>query len=72
MFGLLYVHQKTEDFSPSLFLTSLQGSIPLSLISLPVLSVSLLHSALTSRPRYLAGKGEELWIKKPSPILLGP
>ena len=31
---------------------------------LNILSVSLLHSALTTRPRYLAGKGEEHWIKK--------
>ena len=64
MFGLLYVHQKREDISPSFFLTSLQGSTPLSPISLPILSVSLLHSALTSRPSYLAGKGEELRIQK--------
>ena len=28
MFGLLYVHQKREYFSPSLYLTSLQGSTP--------------------------------------------
>ena len=29
-----------------------------------ILSVSLLHSAVTSRPSYLAGKGAELWIQK--------
>ena len=43
-----------------LFLTSSQGSSPLSLVLLPILSVSFLHSALTLRPSYLAGKGEEL------------
>ena len=64
MFGLLYVHQNREDFSSSLFLTSLQGSTPLSLILLTILSVSLVHSALTSLPSYLAGKGEELRIQK--------
>ena len=64
MFGLLYVHQKREDFCPSLFVTSLQGSTPLSLILLPILSVSLLHTALTSRPSYLAGKGAERRIGK--------
>ena len=64
MFGLLYVHQKREDFYPSLLLTRRQGSTPLSLISLPILSVSLLHTALTSRPRFLAGEGEERRIKK--------
>ena len=43
-------YQKREDFSPSLFVTSLQGSNPLSLISLPILSVSLLPTALKSHP----------------------
>ena len=60
MFVLLYVHQKRENLSPSLFITSLKGSTPLSLIPLPILSVSLLHSALMSHPSYLAGKEEEL------------
>ena len=64
MFGLLFVHQKREDFSPPLFVTSLQGSTPLSLILLPILSVSLLHTALMSRPSYLAGKGAESQIEK--------
>ena len=31
---------------------------------LPILSVSLLHTALTSQPGYLAGKGEERQIEK--------
>ena len=31
---------------------------------LTILSVSLLHTALTSHPSYLAGKGEEHRIKK--------
>ena len=57
---ILYVHQKREDISPSFFITPLQGGTPLSLILLPILSVFLLHSALTSHPSYLAGKGEEL------------
>ena len=52
-----------QNFSPSLFLTSLQGITP-SLILITILSVSLLHSALMSRPSYLAGKGEELRIQK--------
>ena len=69
MYGLLYVHQNREDFSPSLFLASLQSSTPLSLILLPILSVSLLNTALTSRPSYLAGKEEERR-KKLRPILL--
>ena len=64
MFGLLYVHQKREDFPPSLFLTSLQGSTPLSHILLLILSVSLPHTALTSHPNYLAGKGAECRIEK--------
>ena len=56
MFGLLYVHQEREDFSSSLYLTSLQGSnCPLTnFVNYPV---SLLHSAPTSLPSYLAGKG---------------
>ena len=45
-------------------LSYLQGSTPLSLISLPILSVSLLHTALTSHPRFLAGKGAERQIEK--------
>ena len=49
-----------DNFSPSFFVHSLQGSTLLSQILLPTLSVSLLHPALTSRPSYLAGKGEEL------------
>ena len=61
---LLYVHQKREDFPLSLYLSSQQGNTPLSLILLSILSVSLLHSAVTSHPSYLAGKGEELWIQK--------
>ena len=36
----------------------------LSLISLPILSVSLLHTALTSRLSYLGGKGAEHRIEK--------
>ena len=64
MFGILYVHQKREDFSPSLFITSLQGSTPLSLFLLPILSVSLLHTALMSCHSYLARKGEEHRIEK--------
>ena len=43
---------------------------PLSQFLLSILSISLLHSAVTSRPSYLAGKEEELRIKKPRPILL--
>ena len=35
-----------------------------SLILVSILSVSLLHYAVTSCPSYLAGKGEELWIQK--------
>ena len=42
----------------------MQGSTPLSLIVLPILYVSLLHTALTSRPRFLAGKGAERQIEK--------
>ena len=57
MFVLLCVHLKREDISPSFFVTSLQGNTPLSLISLPILSVSLQHSAVTSLPSCLAGKG---------------
>ena len=64
MFGLLYIHQKREDFSPSLFVASLQGSTPLLLILLTILSIFLLYSALTSRPSYLAWKGEEHLIQK--------
>ena len=56
MFRLLYVHQKRENFSPSLCLPSLQGSTHLSLILLAILSVSLLHSAVKSCPSDLAGK----------------
>ena len=52
---LLFVHQKKENFSPSLLVT---------LISLPVPIVLVLHSSLTSRPRQIAGKREELRIKK--------
>ena len=37
---------------------------PLSLIVLPILSVFLRHSPLMSRPSQIAGKGEELRIKK--------
>ena len=52
--------------SPSLYLTSLQGSNPppLLLFLLSILSDSLLHSALTSHPSYLAGKGEVFRIQK--------
>ena len=38
--------------------------IPTFAVRLSILSVSLLHSALTSHPSYLAGKGEDLRIKK--------
>ena len=48
------------DNFPYFFITLLQGSNPLLLFSLPILSVSLLHSAMTSHPSCLAGKGEEL------------
>ena len=48
----------------------LHGSTPLSIILLPILSVSLMHTALTSRPSYLAGKGAERQIEKPRPMLL--
>ena len=48
---ILCVHQKREDISPSFFVT--RQHPPLSPISLPILSVSLLHSAVTSRPRPL-------------------
>ena len=41
---LLYVHQKRDDSSLSLYLCSHQGSTPLSLISLSILSVSILHT----------------------------
>ena len=51
-------------FSPSLCLLLQQGNTPFSLFLLSILSVSLLHSSVTSRPSYLARKGEELWIKK--------
>ena len=61
---LLYVHRKRDDFSLSLYLPSQQGSTPLSLILLSILSVSFLHSAVTSCPSYLAGKREEHRIKK--------
>ena len=44
----------------SLYLPSQQGSTTLSLILLSILSVSILHSALTSHLSYFAGKGEEL------------
>ena len=64
LFVLLYVHQKRENFSPSLFSTSLQSSTPLSLILLPIPIVLVLHLPLTSRPSQIAGKGEELWIQK--------
>ena len=70
MSALLYVHQKRDDFSLSLYSCSHQGSTPLSLILLSIFSVSLLHSAVTSRPIFLAGKGEKHGIKKPRPILL--
>ena len=43
---------------------------PFSLILLSILSVSLLHPSWHHDPSYLAGKGEELQIKKPRPILL--
>ena len=46
----------------------MQSSIPLSLILLPILSVSLLHTALASHLSYLAGKGAERRIEKPRPI----
>ena len=46
------------------YLPSQQGSTTLSLILLSILSVSLLHSTVTSRPSYLAGKGEKLRNKK--------
>ena len=39
MFGLLCVHQKRDNISPSFFVNSMQGSSPLSLILLPILSV---------------------------------
>ena len=47
-----------------LFVTSLQGSTPLSLILLPIPSISLLHTALMSRPSYLVGNGPERRIEK--------
>ena len=61
---LLFVHLKRDDFSLSLYLPSQQGSTPFSLILLSILSVSLLHLAVTSCPSYLAGKGEQHRIKK--------
>ena len=44
---------------------------PLLLILLLILSVPLLHSALTSRPSVIAGKGEELWIEKTQTLTTG-
>ena len=41
-----------------------------ALISLPVPIVLVLHSSLTSRPRQIAGKREELRFKKPRPLPL--
>ena len=49
---------------------SQQGSTPLSLILLSILSVSLLHLLWRHDLSYLAVKGEELRIKKTRPILL--
>ena len=53
--SILFVHCSSKDLD---FLRPEHP--PLSLFSLTILSVSLLHSVLTLRPSYLAGKGEEL------------
>ena len=54
--SILFVHCSSKDLD---FLRP-EHPPPLSLFSLTILSVSLLHSVLTLRPSYLAGKGEEL------------
>ena len=51
MFGLLYVHQKREDFSHSLYLSSLQGSTPsiTNFIIYPLCFVTAFCSDVTSQ-----------------------
>ena len=64
---LLYVHQKRENFSPSLFFFLLQGSTPLSLSSMFVAAAftSDVKSQLNSRER--GGASDS---KNPNPYYL--
>ena len=53
-----------ESKGEKVFPNSLQGSTPISLISLHFPIVLVLHTPLMSRPSQIARKGEELCIEK--------
>ena len=64
MFGLLYVHQKRDNFSPSFFVNSLQGSTPslANLITHPLCFLTAFCSDIKSQ--LFSWEREELRMQK--------